>query len=290
MVRRRVCTVTLAVVFALSGAACAERPRTESVPRPSSTGVRTSSPPATTVAPELVSVMEGAGMTPLGRDLFLDAAPQLEDAATLSTTCAVVETPDRPGTAHTFGCFVNGIIHVRTFSKPELATLTHAVAAHELLHVVYTRLRSSERARLDADLAAARAAIPEIEERLEVYAVLSEDTLNEVHSVLGTEFGDLSPALEDHYARYIDRAKVVAAYRKALGDREDEIRALKAKIQQTEARLAVLNTELSALREAEDIRGYNAKVATYNAVVAEHNGAVDRVKAQIEEYNRLTAA
>jgi hypothetical protein len=284
---RRLIALALGLVLTVAG--CATEPRTRALPRPSSTVVRPTTT-TTLVAPELVAVMDGAGMTPLGRDLFLDAAPQLEDAATLSRTCAVVEAPDRQGTAHTFGCFVNGIIHVRTFSAPEVSSLTYAVAAHELLHVVYTTLRSGERARLDADLAAARTVTPEIEERLEVYSVRSEDTLNEVHSVLGTEFGDLSPALEAHYAKYIDRAKVLSAYRRALGDREEQIRVLKAKIEETELRLAQLNAELSVLREADDIRGYNARVAVYNAVVAEHNGAVDRVKAQIAEYNRLTAA
>ena len=79
-----------------------------------------------------------------------------------------------------------------------------------------------------------------------MYAAVDEDTTNEVHSVLGTEFADLSPTLEAHYAEYFDRGLVIDAYQRTLGDREDEIRALKASIADMEVRLDHLQAELDA--------------------------------------------
>ena len=86
-----------------------------------------------------------------------------------------------------------------------------------------------------SELNAARAANPALEERLEVYKEAGEDTPDEVHSLLGTEFAGLSPALEAHYAKYFDRNLVLDAFRRSLGDREDEIRALQARVDELEA-------------------------------------------------------
>lgn len=289
--RRATAFVLALIALAGVGSGCAPRPETQAVPKPSST-VATLAPTTTTttIPAALVDVMDGAGMTVRARELFLSASPQLEDAPTLSRSCSVVENPDQLETAHTFGCFINGVIHVRVFKAPEVASLTYAVAAHELLHVVYARLTSSDRASLDLSLSAQRSATPLLEERLQVYAVRSEDTLNEVHSVLGTEFADLSSPLEAHYGQYFDRARVLDAYNRALGNREAEIRSLKARIDQTGTRLTALDAELSALKDANDIRGYNAQIAVYNSVVADHNAAIDTLKDRVDEYARLTAS
>ena len=162
------------------------------------------------------------------------------------------------------------------------------VAAHELLHVVYGRLTRGERLAIDPELESARFENAVLEERLEVYAAVDEDTTNEVHSVLGTEFADLAPTLEAHYAEYFDRSLVIDAFQRTLGDREDEIRTLKASIAEMEVRLDQIQAELDAQQAVGDIEGYNANVARFNALVAEHNAAVRRVNTLVDEDNRLT--
>jgi hypothetical protein len=280
-----------AMVAAIALLSCGEVGPKSTLDRPPTSAETSRATTATSVVdPTIEALITGAGMTARGRQLFLAAVPRVEDAATLAATCAPVNASARDGTAHTFGCLVNGRIHVRSFTAPELAELSYAVAAHELLHVVYLQLPSAERVRLDADLAAARAGNTVLEERLKVYAATSDDTLNEVHSVLGTEFPSVSPALEAHYARFIDRARVVAAYQRTLGARDDEIRRLRAAIAVSVERLHALDVELSNLRAANDIRGYNAKVASYNAVVAEHNANIDALRDLVEEQNRVTAS
>ena len=227
-------------------------------------------------------------MTDLGRRLFLSASPSVEDSATLAQSCADVDVSTGPEGSHTFGCLIDGAIHVRSFPDAEVRDLIYVVAAHELLHVAFGQLTRSERLALEPELAAARVGNDLLEERLEVYASVDEDTPNEVHSLLGTEFDALSPALEAHYARYFDRATVLEVFRRTLGDREDEIRALKASIASMEARLDAIQAELDAQDAAGDVEGYNANVARFNELVAEHNAAVRRVNALVDEDNRLT--
>jgi hypothetical protein len=240
--------------------------------------------------PQIEDIVAGAGMTDVGRRLFLAADPSVEDADTLVASCEDIDATARPegGTAHTFGCLINGRIHLRAFSDPDVRDLVYVVAAHELLHVVYGRLTRSEHAVLDPELASARVGDPILQERLEVYAAVDEDTANEVHSLLGTEFADLSPTLEAHYAEYFDRALVIDAFQRTLGDREDEIRALKASIGDMEVRLDQIQAQLDAQQASGDIEGYNANVNRFNALVAEHNTAVRRVNTLVDEDNRLT--
>ncbi len=254
--------------------------------------VGTGTLPSTTttipVDPAIEDIVAGAGMTDLGRRLFLSASPTVEDPDTLIQSCAEVDSTAGPEGTHTFGCLIGGRIHLRSFSPPEVRDLIYVVAAHELLHVVYGRLSRAERLALDPELLAAREVNAVLEERLEVYTEVAEDTPNEVHSLLGTEFADVSAPLEAHYGEYFDRALVLEAFQRTLGDREDEIRALKATIGDLEARLDAIQAELDAQDAAGDIEGYNANVGRFNALVAEHNAAVRRVNALVDEDNRLT--
>jgi len=243
----------------------------------------------TPVDPEIEDIVAGAGMTDLGRRLFLGASPSVEDPDTLAQSCAEVDVATGPDGSHTFGCLIDGTIHLRSFSRPEVRDLIYVVAAHELLHVVYGRLSRSERLVLAPELDFARAGNPLLEERLEVYAAVSEDTPNEVHSLLGSEFADTSPTLEAHYALYFDRARVLEVFRRTLGDREDDIRALKASIEDMEARLDDLQAELDRQDAVGDVVGYNANVVRFNALVTEHNAAVRRVNALVNDDNLLTS-
>ncbi|MDQ4097423.1 MAG: hypothetical protein M3144_06105, partial [Actinomycetota bacterium] len=147
-----------------------------------------------------------------------------------------------------------------------------------------------DRVRIDAELDAARVGNAILEERLEVYTAVAEDTRNEVHAVLGTEFADLSPALEAHFAQYFDRRLVLAAFQRTLGEREAAIRTLEARVRDTEAQIEPLEARMNALQAAGDIRAYNANVPVINALVAEHNAALRELRQRVEEYNTLLAS
>lgn len=294
--RRRLAALGLAVV--LGGCSGGGGPTAELATAPSTTAAAeptaptvatttTSPPPA--VGPSIEDLMDGAAMTPLGRRLFVGARPELQDASRLETDCGI-DTPSEPGDTHTFGCLVRGRIHVRSFGAPELRDLSYAVAAHELLHVAYIQLTPAERRTLDAELAAARSGNADLEDRLSIYAETGDDTLDEVHAVLGAEFPGLSLALEAHYSRYFDRARVLAAHQSTLGHRNDELQSLKDRAEELGRQLEGLRAEMDALEAAGDIRTYNARVTTYNSILREHNNAARRFNDLLDDYRRLLAA
>lgn len=254
--------------------------------------------PATTVAPttttteplpaDVADLAAATTMTERARRIFLAARPAIEDAPTFAGNCGVDGPTDGAGSkTHTAGCFVAGRIHLLAPDQAEARALLYVVAAHELLHAVYSSLGPAERARIDAELEAARPGNVRLEERLKPYAGLPTLT-NEIHSILGSEFDGLSPALEAHYAQYFsDRSAVVAARQRTLGAREEEIARLRAEVDDLDDRIETLRATLISQRAAGDIRAYNASVDVFNGLINRYNTSIDTLNAKIEEYNGL---
>ncbi|HJV08691.1 MAG TPA: hypothetical protein VJ653_03395 [Acidimicrobiales bacterium] len=252
----------------------------------------TLAPATTTTQPVPADVADLAAtttMTERARRLFVAAEPAIEDPTTFARNCGIDDPVDTPGQArtHTQGCYVAGRIHLLAPDRAEGRDLLYVVAAHELLHAVYAELRPAERARIDAELDAARAGNERLEERLRPYA--SSPTLqNEIHSILGSEFSGLSPALEAHYAQFFaDRSAVVAARQRTLGTREDAIRRLKAEVDDLDNRITALKADQDSLRAAGDFRSFNAYVGVVNGLIDRYNASIVELNAQIEEYNGL---
>jgi len=290
--------VVLVVVLAT---ACA-RPgadRVAPVPEPGSSATTA---PATTVAPttttmvpvpaDVADLIATTTMTERARRMFLAADPAVEDLATFTRACGVEPTAGSAGggRTHTQGCYVNGRIHLLSPDRAEAHDLLYVVAAHELLHAVYASLGPAERSRIDTEVEAARAGNDRLEERLKPYG--STPTLdNEIHSILGSEFDGLSPALEAHYAQYfVNRAALVADRQRTLGAREDEMKRLKADIDALGARIDALKDTQESLQAANNIRAYNANVPVINGLVARYNAQVEVLNARIDEYNSLLGA
>jgi hypothetical protein len=280
------------LVLVLSGACSSGPAFDEAGPStlPTSTLPATTVAPTTTTAPVPADVADLAAtttMTERARRIFLAARPAIEDGATFAGNCGGVNPADAGPKTHTAGCYVAGRIHLLAPDRAEARDLLYVVAAHELLHAVYSSLGPAERARVDAELEAARAGNVRLEERLKPYAGLPTLT-NEIHSILGSEFAGLSPALEAHYAQYFsDRSAVVAARQRTLGAREDEIARLRAEVDDLDNRIETLRATLISQRAAGDVRAYNASVDVFNGLINRYNTSIDTLNAQIEEYNGL---
>lgn len=279
------------MVLVLAAACSSGTPFDEAEPLPATTlAVTTVAPTTTTTVPVPADVADLAAtttMTERARRIFLAATPTIEDAPTFAANCGVDNPADRGAKTHTAGCYVAGRIHLLAPDRVEARDLLYVVAAHEMLHAVYGSLGPAERARIDAELEAARAGNVRLEERLKPYDGLPTLT-NEIHSILGSEFDGLSPALEAHYAQYFtNRGAVVAARQRTLGAREDEIARLRAEVDDLDNRIETLRATLISQRAAGDIRAYNASVGVFNGLVERYNTSVDTLNAKIEEYNGL---
>ena len=254
-------------------------------------------PPSAPIA----DLIEKTSMTAEARTLFLNARPRIEGTADLKGNCS------NESGAHTLGCFlavkecqtgglssgcsVNTQIHLLQIDRPDAHDLIYVSAAHEMLHAAYEKLPPDDRLQIDRQL---EAALPQLDQcrldtNLGAYADrVGADRMNELHSVLATEFAILPPGLQSHFNRYFaNRQLVVSAHDRTLGNREQEICGLQSRLDQLDGQIASLRRQLQQLRSADSVRAYNALVPKINALVRDQNRAADSYNRRVREYNRL---
>jgi hypothetical protein len=144
-----------------------------------------------------------AGLNENGINLLYRFAPQVVPDETLQQQCGESR----------LGCIVGRNIYIRQWSGQAGQNQAVVTAAHEMLHVPYSRYTEDQKASLKGfiDEQLGLSISRSVAAKLEGYP--PEDYYNEAHSFLATEVSQLIPELEDHYAQYFsDRAKVIAAF------------------------------------------------------------------------------
>lgn len=156
-------------------------------------------------SPDITQLATDAGMNDNGRKLFYSGDPQLVDKATIKQVCG----------ADIVGCIdEQDHIYILQPDKPKDEQEIIVTAAHEMLHLAYRRLNKAGRESVDPiiEQESARIGVGDLAKQAERISDDAELT-DEQHSLLGTEYDDLSQELESYYNRYFsDRRKVLAAY------------------------------------------------------------------------------
>lgn len=210
---------------------------------------------------EVVAIADATGMSETGRLIFLASTPAIEAAEDFNDDCRV----ESEGT---LGCFDGTDIYVYDVTDPRLQGTVEVTAAHEMLHAAYQRLSREERAAVDVLVAEAVDELPPDDPVFDDMAGYPASQFpDEWHSRLGTEFGDLSPALEAHYARYFDDRGLVLALDRQSTALLDE---LTAQLDALAAEVAELDAAVTARSAA-----YDAALAAYDADVEAFNAKAD---------------
>lgn len=204
-------------------------------------------------------------MTDEGRFLFYASTPVIATGPAFDAACAAHQEG-----VGILGCYLPGdrSIHLFDVTDSRLDGLEEVVASHEMLHAAWDRMSQSDRDALapllEAEVAK-RADDTTLTDTLAFYATAEPgERLNELHSILGTEYADLSPALEAHYALYFsDRRAVVT-----LHDTSNAVFVAQAKqvddlVTQINALTAGIDTDYAAYNAGYDQLG--ADVADFNA-------------------------
>ncbi len=250
------------------------------------------------VPPAAISALaQDTSMSDKGKRIFYVNTPALLEKTPFHDKCSQSET------IIVLGCYIGGSgIYVLDVTDERLAGVEQVTAAHEMLHAAYDRLSEAEKSELSGELRSFYESSKDkvIKDRIELYEKNQADITNELHSILGTEVMELSPALEAYYAQYFtDRRKVVSysqTYQAAFTERQERyqqgIKDLNALIAEIKTKNGALEAEgkaiteeqqrLSALRDSNQIEEYNAGVDPYNARIQSYN-------AQIRAYNALVA-
>lgn len=216
----------------------------------------------------IAAYAERSTMTDEGRFLFYASRPTIESTESFDTHCAS-ETED----VGILGCYVHGERKIFLFNVTDerLDGLEEVVAAHEMLHAAWDRMPDAERAAITPLLeaeATERADDPAFVKTLDYYATAEPgERLNELHSIVGTEFADVSPELESHYATYFaDRQALVQLHLASDAVFTERQAAITTIVDQTTA----LKSSIDA-----DYASYNSGYDTLNADITAFNQKAD---------------
>jgi methyl-accepting chemotaxis protein len=253
--------------------------------------------------PQEISVMVSAtGMSDEGEFYFYASQPQLNNKDSFNANCPF------PEKNLVLGCYSDRLIYIFDVNDQRIPQVEEITAAHEMLHAVYERLSDGERESIDKLIMEAASKI-EDENLSETIALYDSDgpgvVENELHSILGTEYGDLPPELEEHYGKYFDNRDAVIAlsdeYRKVFDSVQAKItkmdkqitnlrKAINSLEKTLESKSKSINNEsarLDTLLRQDKIAQYNAGVPAYNASIAEFNRLVEQYRQEVADYNKL---
>jgi hypothetical protein len=218
--------------------------------------------------PAVQAHVERLGLTEHGEFLYYASKPSIQSSPQFAESCPAHEGEDGFGI---LGCYVRAdkTIYVYDVTDERLDGTEEITAAHEMLHAAWDRLSDEERSRISSLLETEyqkHSSDTVFSERMSVYARIEPgEHANELHSIMGTEVAELSPELEEHYARYFtDRAAVTSLHASAnavfveLTARTDElVAAMDALRAEIEADYARYTTGMDSLNR--DVENFNAR-------------------------------
>lgn len=211
---------------------------------------------------EVTQLARDTTMTSDGTFIFYATQPEIATADRFNADCKKQEE----GNA-ILGCYKANRIFIYNVQDERLNGIKQVTAAHEMLHAVYQRLSEDEKKTVSDELEKiyATTSNAELKKRMEYYDRTEPGQRhNELHSILGTEFSELSPKLEDHYKKYFsERQSVVALYRQY----NTKFTANEASRGDLKTELEALSVEINTLKNQYDtnLNQINNDIETFNA-------------------------
>lgn len=152
---------------------------------------------------KIEELANSASMTELSKKLFYRFSPQLLSQTELNSKCG----------DHNLGCSVDNSIYILKYSNNKEFNQSTVTAAHEMLHIAYSRLSESEKTKvctlLDGELK--KSSANKVLEKIGKYP--AGEFCNEAHSFVGTELTHIGTGLSEYYDKYfINRSELTRAY------------------------------------------------------------------------------
>lgn len=200
-----------------------------------------------------------------GRFLFFASQPVIAPEGEFDDVCA-----SRSEDVGILGCYLPNeqTIFLYDVTDARLDGLEEAVAAHELLHAVWDRMSQADRDALAPYLEAEVTARADDEDLAQTLAFYAEnepaERLNELHSIVATEFDEIAPELEAHYAKYfVDRSVIAALHEKSNAVFEEQARAITELVAQIDEIAASIDEDYATYNSGYD--ELNADIDNFNA-------------------------
>lgn len=168
------------------------------------------------------------------------------------------------------------------------------------MHIAYRKFSSQEKKQLAGLLDAELDRHQDDTHLLNIVEILKksagddyqEAIREEVHSIYGVEFSDLSDKLEEHYEQFfLDRSKVVQLHESGgLEKRVRKMDELSWQRTQLEEKLFPLQNQLESYEKAGSLNDHQSELSEYNTMVNQYNGIVKEANylfSEIEVFYKL---
>ncbi len=226
---------------------------------------------------QVQDIDQRVGFTDKGRFIFYATQPSLEDQAGFNKEC-----PRQEAGSPILGCYTSADrIFVYKLSNDQLDGMEEVTSAHEMLHAAWYRLGEEDKQKLTTQLEEAYSKIDNaaLKERMDYYQRTEPgEFVNELHSILGTEFPGLGDSLEAYYDQFFDRETVLALHTKynavytALYTRADDLYAkmealsstLQARNSNYDSSVTQLSTDINSFNERANSGSFTTR-AQFNA-------------------------
>jgi DNA repair exonuclease SbcCD ATPase subunit len=255
---------------------------------------------------EIAQLADQTSMTDYARKIFYVMHPALSQKEEFNDHCRKNEQ------TIVLGCHVSADgIYLLKVDDPRLTGVLQVTAAHEMLHEAYDRLNARQRADIDKMVDEAYSKINEerLNKTVELYRQQDATVVpNELHAILGTEYRNLTPELEEYYTKYFNDRTAVVTFseqyedvfeqrRNAVNQYDAQLSALRSQIDSMQAGLAGQQDDLDARRAQLDsllragrTNEYNASVPGFNEAVRAYNESVAELRALVTQFNEIVEA
>ena len=202
------------------------------------------------------------GFTPKGTFYFYAQQPQVEGSSAFNKDCQRQEVGNP-----ILGCYLASRIYVYDVTNVQLDGIEPVTAAHETLHAIWERMSDSEHTNVGALLEkdyAKLSANTELTQRMDYYKRTEPGQFdNELHSILGTEVGGLSPDLEAHYKQYFSNRQTIVAFHTKYAA---VFTSLKAQSDSLFAELTILGKSIESRSTAydADVKQLSVDITVFN--------------------------
>ena len=213
-------------------------------------------------SPEIAQIANDVGLNENGRFYYFASRPELDFAKEFNGECRSREQ----GNA-ILGCYKNQRIYIYNVNDERLNGLKEVTAAHEMLHAAYERLPESDKKAVNALLEKEyrKNSDAEFSKRMDYYKRNQPgEEYNELHSIIGTEFADISPQLEDYYKRYFNNRSQVVALHSKYSDKFKELKQGSASLRKELENLSI-SINNASLKYNRDISNLNSEINTFNS-------------------------
>jgi chromosome segregation ATPase len=220
-----------------------------------------------TPSAQVTNIVANSTMTDRAKFDFYASQPSVQSANDFNSNCKKLQEYTA-----VLGCYNNSKIYIYNITNSELNGIINVTASHEMLHAVWARMSDSEKQKITVLLEQAYNKLnnDNLKKTMSYYDKTEKDQRdNELHSILGTEYGNIGSDLEKYYSQYFsDRSALVTMYNK--------YQSIFDNIQKQSDQIASQLNSMATLLNKE-IASYNQTVKNLNVDISQLNNSAKTI-------------